>query len=91
DLAEVRVGHWVEDAVYLEHLFWSRPHRLAGRKLVSMIARQRKAHGLPVGDDWPELARVKRALLAMTTAVRFREVSHAHADAALAVLEREAA
>ncbi|MEM9884157.1 MAG: phosphotransferase, partial [Planctomycetota bacterium] len=45
DLAEVRVGHWVEDAVYLEHLFWSRPHRLAGRKLVSMIARQRKAHG----------------------------------------------
>ncbi|MBB6430428.1 aminoglycoside phosphotransferase family protein [Algisphaera agarilytica] len=89
DLAEVRVGHWVEDAVYLEHLFWSTPHRLHGRKLVSMIARERKTHGLSAGEDWPELARVKRALLAMATATRFHEVSRGHATAALEVLERE--
>ncbi|MEM1109265.1 MAG: phosphotransferase [Planctomycetota bacterium] len=89
DFAEVRVGHWVEDAVYLEHLFWSNPHRLHGRKLVSMIARERKSRGLTAGDDWPELARVKRALLAMITATRFHEVSRSHAAAALAVLERE--
>ncbi|MEM9420428.1 MAG: aminoglycoside phosphotransferase family protein [Planctomycetota bacterium] len=89
DLAEVRVGHWVEDAVYLEHLFWSMPHRLHGRKLVSMIAKERKTRGLKAGEDWPELARVKRALLAMATATRFHEVSRGHAEAALAVLERE--
>lgn len=89
DLAEVRVGHWVEDAVYLEHLFWSLPHRLHGRKLVSMLARERKARGLVVGEDWPELARVKRALLAMSTATRFHEVGRGHTAAALAVLERE--
>ncbi|MEO1236504.1 MAG: phosphotransferase [Planctomycetota bacterium] len=89
DLAEVRVGHWVEDAVYLEQQFWSSPHRLGGRKLVSLLARERKARGLRVGEGWPELAKVKRALLAMATATRFHEVSHAHADAALGVLERE--
>jgi len=89
DLAEVRVGHWVEDAVYLEHLFWSQPHRLHGRKLVSMLARERKARGLPAGEDWPELARVKRALLALATATKFHEVGRGHAAAALAVLERE--
>ncbi|MEM6854154.1 MAG: aminoglycoside phosphotransferase family protein [Planctomycetota bacterium] len=89
DFAEVRVGHWVEDAVYLEHLFWSLPHRLHGRKLVSMVARERKARGLTVGEDWPELARVKRALLAMATATKFHEVGRGHAAAALEVLERE--
>ena len=89
DFAEVRVGHWVEDAVYLEHLFWSNPHRLHSRKLVSMIARERKTRGLTAGEDWLELARVKRTLLAISTATKFHEVSRAHAAAALAVLERE--
>lgn len=89
DLAEVRVGHWVEDAIYLEHLFWSQPHRLHGRKVVSMLARERKTRGLTAGEDWPELARVKRALLAMSTATKFHEVGRGHAAAALGVLERE--
>ncbi len=89
DLAEVRIGHWVEDAVYLEHLFWSQPHRLHGRKLVSMMARERKARGLTTGEDWPELSQVKRALLALATATKFHEVGRGHAAAALGVLERE--
>ncbi|MEL7089004.1 MAG: hypothetical protein AAGL98_11285, partial [Planctomycetota bacterium] len=89
DLAEVRVGHWIEDAVYLEHLFWSARYRLGGRKIVSMIARERKRHGLPTGADWPDLAHVKRLLLAIATATRLREVTHGHAEAALAILENE--
>ncbi|MEM7625186.1 MAG: aminoglycoside phosphotransferase family protein [Planctomycetota bacterium] len=89
DLAEVRVGHWIEDAVYLEHLYWSARHRLGGRKIVSMIARERKRRGLSVSADWPELAKVKRLLLAIATATRLHEVTVGHAEAALAILEAE--
>lgn len=89
DMAEVRVGHWIEDAVYLEHLFWSARHRLDGRKIVSMIARERKRRGLPISADWPDLAHVKRLLLAIATATRLHEVTQSHAEAALGVLEDE--
>lgn len=89
DLAEVRVGHWVEDAVYLEHLYWSARQRLGDRKIVSMVARERKRRGLNVGENWPELARVKRLLLAVSTATRLHEVTTGHADAALELLEAE--
>ena len=87
DLAEVRVGHWIEAAVYLEHLYWSARQRLGGRKLVSMVARERKRRGLPVGEDWPELASIKRILLAITVALDFQRSTPAHAAAALTVLE----
>ena len=89
DLAEVRVGHWIEDAVYLEHLYWSARHRLGGRKIVSMIARERKRRGAPVSADWPDLAHVKRLLLAIATATKLHEVTHGHAEAALKILEDE--
>lgn len=89
DLAEVRVGHWVEDAVYLEHLYWGARHRLAGRKVVSMLAQERKRRGLPVGEDWPQLASIRRALVAMVVPTHINDVPPTHANAALAVLERE--
>ncbi len=88
DLANVRPGHWVEDAVYCEHLYWSVPDRLAGRKLVSLIAKARRAHGLEVGDDWSALADVKRKLLAMAAPATLGHegAGPAHLDAALARL-----
>ncbi|MCC7145673.1 MAG: phosphotransferase [Phycisphaeraceae bacterium] len=67
DYAETRPGHWVEDAVYFEHLYWSRRDRLGGRKLCRQIAQERKKLGLVVEADWPRLAEVRRILLAMTT------------------------
>jgi len=73
DLAEVRPGHWVEDAVYFEHLYWAAPERLAGRKLVKQIAHERKRLGLPLDPDWSELAKLKRALLAMATPARLNQ------------------
>ncbi len=88
DYACVHPGHWLEDAVYLEHLYWARRQKLGGRKLCSLIARERKKHGLPVEPDWPELAQVKRALLALSTPAMLEhdgEVHHVHA--ALEVLE----
>lgn len=64
DLAEVRPGHWIEDAVYLERLLWSSPDRLKGHKPVKAIAEARRAEGLPVEGEYPRLATIRRALLA---------------------------
>ncbi len=91
DFAEVHAGHWVEDAVYFEHLWWARRHRLEGRRLCSQIAHERKKRGLPVEPDWPRLASIKRALLAMSTpAMLQHDGDPHHVQAALEVLEIEA-
>lgn len=89
DFAKTRVGHWLEDAVYFEHLFWCRSHRLDGRKLCSAIAHERKKHGLTVEAEWPRLADTKRALLAMCTpADLVHDGDPHHVHACLQVLER---
>lgn len=91
DFAQTHPGHWIEDAVYLEHLFWSRRHRLQGRRLCSQIAHERKRLGLRVEPDWPKLASVRRALLAMTVPFTLDTDGDPHfIEAALQVLEIEA-
>jgi hypothetical protein len=88
DFACVHAGHWLDDAVYLEHLYWARRDMLKGRKLCSMIAKQRKQHGLRVCADWPQWAQIHRALLAMSTpAMLEHDGSPAHVEAALEILE----
>ncbi|NJL31418.1 MAG: phosphotransferase [Phycisphaerales bacterium] len=90
DFAEVHAGHWVEDAVYFEHLYWARRQRLGGRKLVSQLAHERKKLGLHVDADWPMLAATKRALLAMSTPAMLQaDGDPTHVEAALQVLEIE--
>ena len=66
DFALTHPGHWVEDAVYFEHLYWSRREKLEGRRIAKQIAHQRKALGLPVDSNWANLAATKRALTAMS-------------------------
>ena len=91
DFARARPGHWVEDAVYFEHLFWSRREALGGRKPCSLVARRRKQVGLPVDENWPELALIRRVLLALTTPLTLAVHGHdAHVQAALEVLEAAA-
>ena len=85
DLAEVRVGHWVEDAVYLERLHWPRPERLAF-KPVKCLAEARKRAGLEVGD-YPMLASIRRSLLAATAPAFKGEHSPLLLAACLARLE----
>lgn len=90
DYAETRPGHWLEDAVPFEQLYWSRRDRLDGRKLCSLIAKERKKHDLPVEPDWPQLASVKRALVALSTPAKLHIAGNAaHVQAALEVLEAE--
>ena len=89
DYAEARAGHWVKDAVYLEHLFWARPDRLAGVNIVKLISQKRKAHGLKLESHWPRLADVRRVLLAGSTPAYLQnEGNPAHVHAALGVLEQ---
>lgn len=89
DLACVHPGHWVEDAIYLEHLYWSSPQSLGGAKPVKRIAHYLRDYGLAPGSNWPELANIYRALLAMTApAYLSADKGSAHAAAALNVLER---
>jgi len=88
DFAETRPGHWVEDAVYLEHLFWAWPDRLGGRHLARQIAHRRKDLGLPFDPRWADVAQLMRALLAMSTLARpHTELTRNHLAAALTHLE----
>jgi len=87
DLAEVRPGHWVEDAVYLERLHWARPARLKNNAPLKHLARARKDRGLEVGSDYPLLADIRRALYAATAPAFLRTEGGAHLDASLEHLE----
>lgn len=64
DLGEVHAGHWVEDALYLEHLFWGRAEKLFKVKPVGALARERKKLGLACVDGYAEVADAKRVLTA---------------------------
>jgi len=66
DFAEVHAGHWIEDAVYLERLHWTRPDRIAGHPPVKSIAAARRAIGLSNGSDHARLAAIRRLFMAAT-------------------------
>jgi hypothetical protein len=88
DLAKVCVSHWVQDGVYLEHLYWGRSGELDGHKLCKELAHHRKAIGLPVDSRWSELAQAKRALLAMSVPAKLDlDGNSLYVHGALEVLE----
>lgn len=89
DLAEVHPGHWVEDAVYLERLYWGTPEVLKGIKPVSMLAKARRELGLTTDDDYALLANTRRVLMAACIpAFLHREGHPAYMAQALKLLER---
>ncbi|MBL8745880.1 MAG: aminoglycoside phosphotransferase family protein [Phycisphaerae bacterium] len=88
DFAESHKGHWVEDAVYIERMYWARPKVLDGIKPVTMFARARRAQGLTADDDYMTLANVRRALMAATSpAFLETEGSRPYMAAALETLD----
>ena len=92
DLAEVRPGHWIEDAIYLERQLWANPARLKATKPLRAMARARKELGLQNGEMYQRLAIIRRALLA-GTALRFlkNEGHPRYLEACLNWLERSLA
>ncbi|HVZ93050.1 MAG TPA: phosphotransferase, partial [Phycisphaerales bacterium] len=89
DFAETHPGHWVEDAVYLERIYWGRPQALNGVKPVQLIAKARRAIGLDANDDYATLANVRRVLMAATSpAFMHHEGRRPYLHAAIEVLEK---
>ena len=89
DLAEVHRGHWVEDAVYLERLYWGREEAIKGIKPVSLLARARRDRGLDTSDDYASIANLRRVLLAACVpAFLHREGHPKYLAAALKILDR---
>ena len=92
DLAEVRPGYWIEDAIYLERQLWANPARLKAAKPIKAMALARKALGLSNGENYQRFANIRRALLA-GTALRFlkNEGHPRYLEACLNWLERSLA
>jgi hypothetical protein len=89
DLALVHPGHWLEDALYLERQHWGRAELLHGVKPVSELARHRRARNLPVDDHYPDIANVRRVLMAACApAMIEREGNPKYLHGALEILER---
>lgn len=89
DLALVHAGHWVEDAVYLERLYWGKPELLHGVKPVSAVARVLKERGMFGGEDYARLANVRRVFMgACAPAFLEREGNPKYLNAALEHVER---
>ncbi len=89
DLALVHAGHWIEDALYLERLFWAKPELLFGVKVVATLARFRRERGLETSDDYGAVAQIRRILMAATVPAFLEHEGHPkYVHAALETLER---
>lgn len=88
DLAEVRPGHWIEDALYLERMYWAREDRIEEDDPLGAMIEERTKLGLDNGEGIEQLAMARRILLAATTpAFLAHEGALKHLDACLRVLE----
>lgn len=89
DLALVHAGHFVEDAVYLERLYWAKPELLCGVKPASFVSRLMRERGLLAGEDTAALAHTRRALMAACVPAFMRHEGHPkYVKAALDMLEK---
>lgn len=89
DLALVHPGHWVEDAVYLERLYWAKPELLCGVKPVTEIARLKREQGTLGQEDYATLANIRRVLMAASVPAFLVHEGHPkYVHAALECLER---
>ncbi len=89
DLALVHPGHWIEDALYFERVYWGRKDLLRGLNLVSTLARARRERGHHDGEDYGMLANVRRVLgAAAAPALLEREGDARYLDNALEVIHR---
>jgi hypothetical protein len=89
DLALVHRGHWIEDALYLERVYWGRSHLLGNASLISTLGAARRELGLPCAGDYGTLANVRRVLAAAAAPALFeREGNIKYLDHALELIHR---
>lgn len=89
DLGLVHAGHWSEDALMLERLFWGKMDRLGKLRPVAALGRARRACGLENGPDHTDLVAVRRVLMAASVPANVgRENSSDYIRHALELLSR---
>lgn len=88
DLALVHPGHWVEDALYLERMYWGRESQLGGVEPVEALARHRLSLGLHADDLDHKIADARRVLMGVTSpAFLNQERSPTYLEAAIRRVE----
>ena len=89
DLALIHPGHWLEDALYLERVFWGRQHLLSNINSLKCLAAYRRQLGLPCIGDYGLLANVRRVLTAAAAPGLFEREGNVHyLRHALGLIER---
>jgi hypothetical protein len=89
DMGLVHSGHWIEDALYLERVFWANPSALNGVNPLKELAQHRRALDLNCDGDYGRLASVRRVLTASCApALIEREGNKPYLDAALEIIRR---
>lgn len=73
DLAMVRPGHWIEDALYIERLYWGREESLAGVEPFESLAAHRRSLGLEVDKEDRVYADIRRVLMGATSLAFLRQ------------------
>lgn len=67
DFSLVHAGHWVEDALYLERMYWGHEGALGGVEPVRCLAEHRLLLGLHADETDERLADVRRLLMGVTS------------------------
>ncbi len=67
DFSLVHPGHWVEDALYLERMYWGHEHLLCGIEPLRCLAEHRLLLGLHADGVDDELADIRRLLMGVTS------------------------
>jgi hypothetical protein len=67
DFSLVHPGHWVEDALYLERMYWGREELLCGIEPLRCLAENRALLGLHADGVDDELADIRRLLMGVTS------------------------
>lgn len=90
DLGLVHPGHWVQDAVYLEHVFWGHEDRLGEVEPVRLMRQARRARGLPARESDGRLANIRRLMTAAGVPARlvYERGDRRYLEAALGHIER---
>lgn len=89
DMALVHAGHWIEDALYFERVYWANTAAMGGVNPLKDLAFHRRELGLHCDGDYGRLASVRRVLTASCApALIEREGNKAYLDAALEIIRR---
>jgi len=67
DFAMIHPGHWVQDALYLERMYWGREELLDGIDPLVSLAEHRVLHGLHADESDASLANIRRVLMGVTS------------------------